>query len=65
MPARVTILLVLIQLVAATAAAWTLWPTWIAVTVTVLCSIVLVTEQPRWRHLSHTGHLLLAPAEPR
>jgi len=64
-PARVTILLVLIQLAAATAAAWALWPAWIAVTVTVLCLIVLVTEQPRWRHLSHTGLVPMAPAEPR
>lgn len=50
-PGIVTILLVLIQLVAATTAAWVIWPTWAAALVTVLCVIVLVTEQPRWRWL--------------
>jgi hypothetical protein len=50
-PGIVTILLVLTQLAAATAAAWALWPWWAAAAVTVLCVIVPVTEQPRWRRL--------------
>jgi membrane protein YdbS with pleckstrin-like domain len=50
-PGVVTILLVLMQLAAATAAAWVLWPWWAAASVTVLCVIVTVTEQPRWRWL--------------
>jgi hypothetical protein len=50
-PGIVTILLVLMQLAAATAAAWVLWPWWAAASVTVLCLIVPVTEQPRWRRL--------------
>ncbi|MGW6936505.1 hypothetical protein ACWGE0_41080 [Lentzea sp. NPDC054927] len=50
-PGFVTILLVLIQLAAATAAAWVLGPSWFALGVTVLCVIVTVTEQPRWRWL--------------
>ena len=51
-PGGVTIVLVLIQLVAATAAAWVVWPPVIAAAVTVLCLVVLFTEQPRWRELS-------------
>lgn len=51
-PGIVTILLVLAQLVAATMAAWALWPWWIATTVTGLCLLVLITEQPRWRALT-------------
>lgn len=50
-PGIVAILLVLIQLAAATAAAWVVWPWWVATPVTVLCLIVPVTEQPRWRRL--------------
>ena len=50
-PGIVTILLVLLQLAAATAAAWALWSWWAAAAVTVLCLIVTVTEQPRWRWL--------------
>jgi hypothetical protein len=50
-PGIVTILLVLMQLAAATAAVWVLWPLWAAAAVTVLCLIVPVTEQPRWRRL--------------
>lgn len=50
-PGTVTIFLVLIQLAAATAAAWVIWPWWAATTVTTLCLIVPVTEQPRWRRL--------------
>lgn len=50
-PGIVTILLVLMQLAAATAAAWVLWPLWAAAAVTVLCLVVVVTEQPRWRWL--------------
>jgi hypothetical protein len=57
-PGIVTILLVLMQLAAATAAAWALWPWWAAASVTVLCLIVPVTEQPRWRWL------LSAPSGP-
>lgn len=51
-PGIVTILLVLLQLAAATTAAWMIWPWWIAVTVTALCLVVMVTEQPRWRALT-------------
>jgi len=50
-PGVVSILLVLMQLAAATAAAWVLGPLWAAAAVTVLCLIVPVTEQPRWRRL--------------
>ena len=50
-PGGVTILLVLIQLAAAIAAAWMIWPWWAATTVTVICLIVPITEQPRWRWL--------------
>jgi hypothetical protein len=57
-PGVVTILLVLMQLAAATAAAWALWPWWAATAVTVLCLIVTVTEQPRWRWL------MRAPRDP-
>ena len=49
---RVTILLVLLQLVAATVAAWFLWPWWVAAAVTVVCLVVCITEQPRWRRLT-------------
>ncbi|GLY19906.1 hypothetical protein Kisp01_69200 [Kineosporia sp. NBRC 101677] len=51
-PGAVTILMLLSHLVAATAAAWALWPTWIAVAVTTLCVVVVITEQPRWRALT-------------
>ena len=51
-PGIVTIALLLVQLVAATVAAWVLWPTAIAVAVTVLCVVVVFTEQPRWRSLT-------------
>jgi hypothetical protein len=51
-PGIVTILLLLAQLVAATLASWVLWPRWIAVIVTALCLVVVVTEQPRWRALT-------------
>ncbi len=47
-----TILLVLLQLVAASVAAWFLWPWWVAASVTVVCLVVCVTEQPRWRRLT-------------
>jgi hypothetical protein len=50
-PGIVTILLVVLHLVAATASAWALWDTWIAVTVTVVCLVVPLTELPRWRAL--------------
>lgn len=53
-PGAVTIALLLVQLVTATAAAWVLWPAWIAVTVTALCLLVTLTEQPRWRSLTGT-----------
>ncbi|GAB3285778.1 hypothetical protein [Kineosporia babensis] len=48
----VTIGLLVVQLVAATVATWVLAPTWLAVIVTVLCLLVVVTEQPRWRALT-------------
>ncbi len=48
-----TIALVLLQLAAATTAAWAIWPTWAAATVTILCLIVPITEQPRWHRLTH------------
>jgi len=51
-PGVVTILLLLVQLAAATTAAWVIWPWWVAATVTALCLIVPVTEQPRWRRLA-------------
>jgi hypothetical protein len=50
-PGQVTIFLVVLQLAAATAAAWVIWPWWAAITVTVICLIVPITEQPRWRRL--------------
>ena len=51
-PGRMTIVLVLLQLVAATAAAWFLWPWWVATAITMVCLAVCVTEQPRWRRLT-------------
>ena len=51
-PGIVTILLVLLLLAAATMAAWAIWPWWIAGSVTALCLVVIVTEQPRWRALT-------------
>ncbi len=54
-PGFVTILLVLIQLAAAAAAAWALGPRWFALGVTVLCLMVTVTEQPRWRWLMNAS----------
>lgn len=48
-PGTVTIVLLLVQLCAATVAAWVLWPSWLAVAVTALCLLVVITEQPRWR----------------
>jgi len=50
-PGIVTVILVLVQLVAATTAAWAIWPWWLAAGVTVLCLVVIGTEQPRWRAL--------------
>jgi hypothetical protein len=51
-PGVVTILIVLLHLAAATAAAWTIWPWWIAAAVTILCIVVVFTEQTRWRALT-------------
>lgn len=51
-PGIVTILLVLVQLVAATTAAWAIWPWWLAVGVTLLCVVVVGTEQSRWRSVT-------------
>lgn len=48
-PGMVTIVLLLVQLCAATVAAWALWPSWLAVAVTALHLLVVITEQPRWR----------------
>ena len=53
-PGAVTILFVVIDLVAATVAAWFVWPWWLAVAVTLLCVVVLGTEQTRWRALLST-----------
>lgn len=50
-PGAVPVVLVMLQLVAATTSAWAIWPWWLAVTVTSLCLVVPVSEQPRWRRL--------------
>ncbi|GAA0315016.1 hypothetical protein [Kineococcus aurantiacus] len=50
-PGIVTVVLLLVQLCAATVTAWMLWPSWLAMAVTALCLLVVVTEQPRWRSL--------------
>ena len=63
-PGGVTILLVLLQLVAATVAAWFLWPWWAAAAVTVVCLVVCVTEQPRWRRLTAAPAATGSPAAP-
>lgn len=52
-PGVVTILIVGVQLVSAGVAAWVVWPWWLAAAVSVLCLVVPVTEQPRWRRLLH------------
>lgn len=59
-PGIVTILIVLVHLTAATIAAWTIWPWWIAIAVTVLCGIVIGTEQTRWKTLIETTRRLRA-----
>jgi hypothetical protein len=50
-PGRVTVALVLLQLVAAVVSSWAAWPHWAAVVVSVLVAATVVTEQPRWRRL--------------
>ena len=50
-PGIVTILLVVLDLIAATVAAWITWPWWLAIAVTVLCIVVIGTEQTRWKSL--------------
>ncbi len=37
---------------AAVAAAWAVWPTWLAVTVSVVTGIALISNLPRWRWLA-------------
>jgi hypothetical protein len=56
-PGQVTIFLVVLQLAAATAAAWAIWPSWAAITVTVICLVVPITEQPRWHRLGGAPRL--------
>jgi hypothetical protein len=55
-PGIVTIALLLVQLLAATVTAWVLWPSWIAIAVTALCLLVVITEQPRWRSMTGRAH---------
>ncbi|MFC5910323.1 hypothetical protein [Streptacidiphilus monticola] len=50
-PGWVTILMVLAEVGAAVAAAWFVLPAPVAVLVSVLAALCLVTEQPRWRRL--------------
>lgn len=54
-PGRVTVLLVLLQLVAAVISAWWLFPAWAAVLVSLLAAATLVTEGPRRRWLLAGG----------
>jgi hypothetical protein len=51
-PGAVTVLIVLITLGAAAVAAWAIWPWWLAAAVTVLCVVVIFTEQTRWKTLT-------------
>jgi hypothetical protein len=51
-PGRVTILLVLLQLVAAVVGSWIAWPTWAAIVVSVLAAATVVTERRRWQWLA-------------
>ena len=53
-PGVVTILFVVIDLAAATVAAWVVWPWWLALAVTILCLVVIGTEQTRWKALIGT-----------
>ncbi|WP_091657347.1 hypothetical protein [Micromonospora auratinigra] len=54
-PGVVTIALVVLQLVAAALSAWWAWPRAVAVAVTVLALVTVLTELPRWRRLVRTG----------
>ncbi|WP_406044456.1 hypothetical protein OG799_08220 [Micromonospora sp. NBC_00898] len=54
-PGTVTIGLVVLQLVAAGVSAWLAWPTAVAVAVTGLVLLTVVTELPRWRRLAPLG----------
>jgi hypothetical protein len=47
-PGRVTVLLVLLQLVAAVVFSWLAWPGWVAGPVTVLAAATCFTERRRW-----------------
>lgn len=51
-PGRVTIALVVLQLVAAVAAAWAAWHPVAAALVSVLAVVTVVLELPRWRWLT-------------
>ncbi len=53
-PGAVTIFFVLLDMVAATVAAWLAWPWWLATAVTLLCIVVIGTEQTRWKVLIST-----------
>ncbi|WP_345696946.1 hypothetical protein [Kitasatospora terrestris] len=52
---RVTIALVLFQLVAAVVATWAVWPGWAAAATSLLAAACLLTEQPRWQRLRATA----------
>ncbi|MGW2779991.1 hypothetical protein ACWC3X_01850 [Streptomyces populi] len=54
-PGRVTVLLVLIQLVAAVVFSWLAWPARAAVPVTLLAVTTCVTERRRWKWLCRDG----------
>jgi hypothetical protein len=47
----VTVALVVMQLVAAVTSAWIAWPAVVAVAVTILVAVTVLTELPRWRWL--------------
>jgi Protein of unknown function (DUF2568) len=51
-PGRVTILLVVMQLVAAAVAAWAAWPVPVALLVWLLVVLTAYAELPRWRRLT-------------
>lgn len=51
-PGKVTILLVVTQLVAAAVAAWAAWPVPVALLVWVLVVLTVYSELPRWRRLT-------------
>ncbi|MCW2882263.1 MAG: hypothetical protein JWQ95_6363 [Sphaerisporangium sp.] len=61
-PGYVTIGLVALQLVAATVSAWFAWPQGVALAVTLLAVVTVITEMPRWRWLSGRGAALSGSA---